>query len=160
MGKRSRRRAGAPTAAPHVGLEPKSAHPDAAEHGRSGVSTEDGPPPPPWAPLPLTEIAVGVGLVMAVGGFVAGGRTGTGILIVGLLLGSVAGFEQSLREHRSGFRSHAAVLAGMPASVLVGVLALLGAPGVVIPPVAVGVLIACYLPLRSDFSRRQADRDL
>ncbi|MSW87710.1 MAG: hypothetical protein F2799_02660 [Actinobacteria bacterium] len=110
--------------------------------------------------MPLTEIAVGVGLLMAVGGFLTGGRTGTAILIVGLLLGSVAGFEQALREHRAGFRSHAAVLAGLPAAVLVGLLALVGAPGVVIPPAAVGLLIACYLPLRSDFSRRQADRDL
>ena len=151
MGKRSRRRVGgAPTAEPTGRVSPEPVE----------VAEKDAPPKPPWAPFPLSEIAVVVALVLAVGGFVAGGKTGTTVLVTGLLLGSAAGFEQALREHRSGFRSHAAVLAGLPAAVAVGALALLHVPSAVMPVAAVGVLIACFLPIRSDFVKRKAEREL
>ena len=153
MGKRSRRRVvGAPTQLPAADESPKQAVNATSED-------EEGPPKPPWAPFPLTEIAVVIAVVFAVGGFLMGSRTGTTIVVVGLVLGSLAGAEQAWREHRAGYRSHTAVLAAVPAAVSVAVLAILGAPPALYPPVAIGVLIAAFLPIRSDFTRRQADRE-
>ena len=148
MGKRSRRRGGVPTALP----------PEApAKQTRAKVTKpteKDGPPPPPWAPLPLTEISVALGLALLVVGFLTGGEAGMAILIVGLVLGSLAGFEQAFREHRSGYKSHAAVLAALPAAITVGLLAWLGVDRNLVPFIAIAVGIGCWLPIRAEWLRR------
>lgn len=148
MGKRSRRRAGAPTALPDKPVQ------EAATRKPSKTAAKDGPPPPPWAPLPLTEISVALGLALLVVGFLTGGQTGMVILIVGLVLGSLAGFEQSFREHRSGYKSHAAVLAALPAAITVGLLAWLGVNRNLVPFIAIAVGIGCWLPIRAEWLRR------
>jgi len=117
-------------------------------------SNKDGAPPAPWAPLPLTELAVAGGLALLVVGFLTGGTTGMTILIVGLALGSLAGFEQAFREHRSGYKSHSAVLASLPAAITVGLLALLGVNRNLVPFIAIAVGIGCWLPIRAEWLRR------
>jgi len=156
VGKRSRRRVGgAPTAKRQASVDVKQppAKPAAT------ADSAKGPPAAPWGDLPITEIAVLVGLVMTVGGFLVGGKTGTIVLVIGLLLASLAGLEQAVREHRAGYRSHAMVIAGLPAAVAIGVMVLLGAPREAFPPVAVGVLIAAWIPLRAAYQRKAADEE-
>lgn len=69
-------------------------------------------PPAPWGSFPLVEICVLVGLVMLVLGFIVQGPRGSLLIAVGLVLGSLAGLELSVREHFAGFRSHTLLLAG------------------------------------------------
>ena len=56
-----------------------------------------------------------VALVMLVAGFVVAGTQGTVMLGTGLVLGSLAGLELSVREHFAGYRSHTLLLAGAAA---------------------------------------------
>jgi UDP-N-acetylmuramyl pentapeptide phosphotransferase/UDP-N-acetylglucosamine-1-phosphate transferase len=96
-------------------------------------------PRAPWHPLPLDELLILIGLIaVAVGA--ARGESGKAVLFVGIgavLIGTV---DTTIREHLSGYRSHAGLLAAIPtalfhAAAAVG-LYLLGAPSpsyVVIP---------------------------
>ena len=73
--------------------------------------------------FPLVELVVLVALVMLGGGFFfADGSRGALMIGAGLVLGSLAGLELSVREHLSGYRSHTLILAGAPAVLAVGVL--------------------------------------
>ena len=92
--------------------------------------------------------------MLLVVGFLTGGTSGMTILIVGLALGSLAGFEQAFREHRSGYKSHSAVLASLPAAVTIGLLALLGLNRNLVPFIAIAVGIGCWLPIRAEWLRR------
>jgi hypothetical protein len=76
-------------------------------------------PQAPWGPFPLVEIVVAIALVLLVAGFVVGGARGSTMLVTGLVLGSLAGLELSIREHFAGYRSHSLLLAG---AVAIGVL--------------------------------------
>ena len=73
-------------------------------------------PHPPWHPLPLAEILIVAGTVA----FVIGVRRGTATahgrtpLLVGVAAVAIGTIEFSLREHRSGFRSHTVLLAVLP----------------------------------------------
>jgi hypothetical protein len=73
-------------------------------------------PRPPWHPLPLAEILIVAGTVA----FFIGVRRGTAVaagrtpLLVGVAAVSMGTLEFSLREHRSGFRSHTTLLAVLP----------------------------------------------
>ena len=69
-------------------------------------------PPAPWGSFPLVELVVLVALVMLVAGFFVGGTRGALLLGTGLVLGSLAGLELSIREHFGGYRSHTLLLAG------------------------------------------------
>jgi hypothetical protein len=78
----------------------------------SRLDIRDGVPRPDavWAPFPLTEIGMGVGLVLFLIGF-----TGAPVLLlagIGLLVVVVA--ELCLREHFAGFRSHSILLGLLP----------------------------------------------
>lgn len=151
MGRRTRKRlGGAPTAG--TAATPSAGEPDS--HRSSAPPDADGPPPPPWGSFPLTELAVLVSLAMVIGGFVAGGKPGTAILVAGLAVGSLAGFEQALREHRSGYRPHSAVLAGIPAVFAITAMAFLGVAPVIFAPIGLAIAIGVWLPVRSSFSRR------
>jgi hypothetical protein len=70
-------------------------------------------PPGPFGGLPVSEIAIFVGLVAAVVGFTQGGANPA--LIVGLIVLVLGVVEVTAREHFSGFRSHTTLLAGIPA---------------------------------------------
>ena len=77
---------------------------------RDGVARPDAI----WAPFPLTEIGMGVGLVLFLIGF-----TGAPVLLVagvGLLVVVVA--ELCLREHFAGFRSHSILLGMLPVTIV------------------------------------------
>jgi hypothetical protein len=53
-----------------------------------------------------------VGVVMLVTGFIVQGSRGSLLIAIGLVLGSLAGLELSVREHFAGYRSHTLLLAG------------------------------------------------
>jgi len=72
-------------------------------------------PSAPWGSFPLVELVVAVALVMLVTGFFLAGTRGTVLIGVGLLLGSLAGLELSVREHLAGYRSHTLLLAAAAA---------------------------------------------
>jgi hypothetical protein len=73
-------------------------------------------PRPPWAPVPLTEICILVGIIVVTVALF--GASQRGLLIgFGLALILVATLELTLREHLSGYRSHSVLIAAC-ASVL------------------------------------------
>lgn len=72
-------------------------------------------PPAPWSPFPLTELAILVGIILVVLGFITAGENGTAILVMGLVLITLSTLEQTLREHLAGVRSHSLLLAGVAA---------------------------------------------
>jgi hypothetical protein len=110
MGRRSRQRSAAP---------PPAAAPNPLDER----------PKAPWHPFPLVELSILVGIVLIVLGlFVVEGDRGRILLVFGLALGSLGGLDTALREHFSGFRSHAALIAGVPAVLVAGVLFFAGAP--------------------------------
>jgi len=106
-------RPGAPAGQP--GAEAEAAQPTApptrARHP-SRLEIRDGVPRPDaiWAPFPLTEIGMGVGLVLFLMGFA--GAPALLVAGVGVLVVVVA--ELCLREHLAGFRSHSILLAMLP----------------------------------------------
>jgi len=75
------------------------------------------PPPNPFGGVPVSEIAILAGGVGVVVGLVT---TAAPALIVGVIVCTLGVVEFTAREHFSGYRSHATLLAAVPA-VLVGV---------------------------------------
>lgn len=86
--------------------------PAGAERRPSRLEVRDGVPRPDaiWAPFPLTEIGMGVGLVLFLIGF-AGAPV---VLLAGVGVLVVVVAELCLREHFAGFRSHSILLAMLP----------------------------------------------
>ena len=80
------------------------------------------PPPNPFGAVPVSEIAIFAGAI----GVVVWGIDGSlPSLIVGIVVCTLGVLEFTAREHFSGYRSHAALLAGVPAvAVGVGLIAL------------------------------------
>jgi len=69
-------------------------------------------PKPPWAPFPLTEILLGLGLVLfAVGMLSGGGPRSTTLITIGVAILALTVVELCVREHLAGFRSHSLLLA-------------------------------------------------
>jgi uncharacterized membrane protein YhiD involved in acid resistance len=90
-----------------------------------------------------------IGLVLIVWGlFRASEDSGRVMLLCGMALGSLAGLETALREHFSGYRSHALLLSALPAVLVAGVLFFARAPWLTIPIAAAVVLGAAFLALR------------
>ncbi len=144
MGKRSRRRGDAlVTPAPAPARRPASR--------RMGAER----PRAPWHPFPLVELSVLVGLVLLVWGLFRrdddGGRV---MLVCGMLLASLGGLDTALREHFSGFASHALLLAALPAVLTAGVLFFAGAPWIAIVLAGALVLGSSFAWLRRWFRRR------
>jgi hypothetical protein len=142
MGRRSRKRGDAlPTPAP---ARPPARRRPAGERPRA-----------PWHPFPLVELSVLVGLVLLVWGLFRfdddGGRV---MLVCGMALASLGGLETALREHFSGFASHALLLAALPAVLLAGVLFFARAPWIAIPLSGALVFGAAFAWLRRGFRPR------
>jgi hypothetical protein len=68
-------------------------------------------PQPPWHPLPLSEILILVGAIGTVVGLNKGVSHGGPPLFAGLAAVVLGTAEVTLREHWSGYRSHAVMLA-------------------------------------------------
>jgi hypothetical protein len=75
-------------------------------------------PPGPFAPIPVSEIAIFAGGTGALIGLVSGAAVA---LIVGIVVCTLGVLEVTAREHFSGYRSHATLLAAVPAVALVAV---------------------------------------
>jgi hypothetical protein len=113
----------------HTGAEPPRQQPSAvvvndqqparAARRRAGA---DQRPPAPWGDFPLSEIVVFVGILLLIAGFFVPPPQGFVMIAVGLVLGSLAGLELSIREHFAGYRSHTLLLAAAIGVPVFGVL--------------------------------------
>ena len=120
--------AGAPTSGSGEPATAKEA-PKPAPAKRRRVPDPEGAPPAPWGSFPLVEVAVLVGIVILVVGFLSGGTSQAILIGTGLVLCSVAGLELAIREHLSGYRSHTLVLAAVPAVAVLAILFYLAPEG-------------------------------
>jgi hypothetical protein len=119
------------------------------------MSVTDERPKAPWHPFPLVELCVLAGLVLLVLGLLSfdSGR-GRAMLVSGMLLGSLGGLDTALREHFAGFRSHAMILAAVPAVGLAAILFFAGVPWPLVTAVPV-LAFAAALPLLLRAYRRR-----
>jgi hypothetical protein len=137
--KRRKRRPRAATVEASPARPPVSEVPAAPRRPRP--RTADKRPPAPWGSFPLVEIAVLVGIVMLLIGLIAGGDRGPLLIGIGLGLAGLGGLELAIREHFAGFRSHSALLAGVPA---IAALALLFYTETLAPGARIAVTAAVF----------------
>ena len=126
--------------------------------GQRQLGTEGERPPSPFGGVPVSEIAIFAGLIAIVVWLVRGG---TATLVVGLVVCTLGVLEVTAREHFTGYRSHATLLAAVPAvTVAIGLISLIGtrkdrAPLLI--AVAVPIFSILFWFLRKSFiSARQA----
>ena len=122
-------------------------------------------PEAPWHPWPLSELLILVGAIGTVVGFLrgAGGRP---VLFAGLGAVVLGTIEFTIREHRTGYRAHTAMLAAIPTAVVHSAAALglyaAGAPRVtwIIVPLALDVPIFWFLfrTLRAIYTDARRER--
>ena len=121
-----------------------------------GRPSIDERPPAPWGNFPLSELAILVSIVLLIGSFVVRGDQGVVMFAAGLLLGTLAGLEVSIREHFAGFRSHSTLLAGSIAVITITGIAL--AAGEIFVPLllAAGLVVfgISFWSFREAFKRR------
>ena len=142
MGRRSRKR-GEALATPAPARPPVSRRPRAER------------PRAPWHPFPLVELCVLIGLVLLVWGLIRhDDESGRVLLVCGMVLASLGGLDTALREHFSGYASHALLLAALPAVLAAGVLFFAGAPWIAVPLAGAAVFAAAFAALRRRFRRR------
>ena len=96
-------------------------------------------PHAPWHPLPLSELLILFGAIGFFFGIKSGLSNGGPPLLAGIVAVLVGTVEVTLREHLSGYRSHAILLAALPVIVLDTALVLL------IAPIGAGVKVALLL---------------
>ena len=88
------------------------------------LGTYGEPPPSPFGGLPISEVGILVGAIGVVVGLVSAAAPA---LIIGIIVCTLGVVEFSAREHFSGYRSHATMLAAIPAVLVgIGLIALLG----------------------------------
>lgn len=105
---------------------------------RRGSASER--PSAPWGSFPLIELVTLVALILVgVGFFAVQGRQGALMIGVGVVLGSLAGLELSIREHLAGYRSHTLLLSGFAAAVVLAALFYLAPDSI---PVVVRLVVA------------------
>lgn len=104
-------------------------------------------PKPPWHPLPLSELLILVGAIGVVVGFARGISHGTAPLLAGIAAIAIGTLEVTLREHRSGYRSHMIMLAALPIVVFHSVLLLVLSAFIRVPALANVGLLAVDLAL-------------
>jgi hypothetical protein len=97
-------------------------------------------PEAPWHPWPFSELLILVGAIGTIVGFTSQQRPLLFAALGAVMLGTL---EFTIREHRSGYRAHTAMLAAIPTALTHGGLALVlfavGARGEV--PVVVPLLV-------------------
>jgi hypothetical protein len=115
--------------------------------------------------VPLDELLIFAGLIaVAIGA--ARGEAGKVLLFVGIGAVMIGTLDTTLREHLSGYRSHAGVLASVPTALFHGGAALalyaLGAPRVtwILVPIAIDVPLFSFLlkALRARFQDARRER--
>jgi hypothetical protein len=114
------------------------------------------PPAAPWGRFPVSELAILAGAVLLVAGLGGGGGT---LLLAGLGLIVLATLEFTAREHVTGFRSHAALLALVPTALVHALAAVLlharAHPLLFVADAAVFAGVAFWLTLRFRRARRK-----
>jgi hypothetical protein len=152
MGKRSRKRDVRVPRQPVAGQA--AGAPPATPRARDQRARLDELPKPPWAPFPLVELCVLLGLaLMGVGIFGGTDRSGQFVL-AGVALAALAGLEQSVREHFAGFRSHTTLLAGTLAVLVLVICTVARVDRVIALAAGVAVMAASWPLLRNTFTRR------
>lgn len=105
----------------------------------------------------MIELSVLAGLIMLVLGFFFVSGDAAPVLIAGgLTLGSIGGLDQSIREHFSGYQSHTAILAGVPALIVLGLLFYLApesVPSLARVAIAIAVFAGAAFLLTRAFSK-------
>ncbi len=117
--KRRRRQTGAQPPPPQ---KPSAVAVDDRQRARAARRRADDRPPAPWGDFPLSEIVIFIGVLLLIAGFFVGPPQGFVMIAVGLVLGSLAGLELSIREHFAGYRSHTLLLAAAVGVPIFGVL--------------------------------------
>jgi hypothetical protein len=112
--------AAAPAARPAAAPAPPDGAQERAPRHPSRLDVRDGiaRPDAVWAPFPLTEIGMAVGVVLFGVGFASGGPRGAWLLVIAVVLLSIVVGELCLREHFGGFRSHSVLLGLLPVTAL------------------------------------------
>jgi hypothetical protein len=110
VGKRSRKRAALSSPASRRAALSSAAGVDQPVPADAGER-----PAAPWGRFPVSELAILAGVVLLVAGLAGGGQT---LGLAGLALIVLATLEFAAREHVTGFRSHAALLALVPAALV------------------------------------------
>lgn len=114
-------------------------------------------PQPIWAPLPITEGLILVGLIVAVVGLFS---QSTGLVLGGFAMIIIASLELAVREHMAGYRSHSTLIAAVTAMVVAGgASAILNATDVGLPQwpllfIAIFVFYGMFRSLRVKFKER------
>lgn len=114
-------------------------------------------PQPIWAPIPITEGLILVGLIAAVVGLFS---QSTGLVLGGFAMIIIASLELAVREHLAGYRSHSTLIAAITAMVVAGgASALLNVADVGLPQwpllfVAIFVFYGMFRALRVKFRER------
>jgi hypothetical protein len=137
--------------------ERRSAAERQRRRGQRQLGREGERPESPFGGLPISELAILAGFIGAVFGVTQGSGPA---LIVGIIVCALGVVEVTAREHFSGYRSHTALLAAIPAvAIEAGIVAVFGEPKqralllVVVVPVFAGL----FWPLRRRFlAARQA----
>ncbi len=75
-------------------------------------------PQAPWHPLPLSELLIVIGGAAVLYALVNGPQHSVAALLAGLAAVVIGTLEVTVREHFSGYRSHAVLLAVLPVIVL------------------------------------------
>jgi hypothetical protein len=113
---RKRRPTGARREPTHKPLKDKEPARPARVRSSPTAPTYGGRPRAPWHPLPISELLIFVGAIGAALGLSKLGHglsSGAPALLAGLGAVALGTIEVSLREHRSGYRSHTTMLALM-----------------------------------------------
>jgi hypothetical protein len=136
--------------------DPSSSHRDRPTAGER--------PRAPWHPLPLSELLILVGAIAAVIGF-SRGEAGRSVLFAGLAAAAIGTIEVTWREHMSGYRSHAILLALLPtlvfhSAVVLGLAAVMNVPralsvGLLLPDAALFAFLFRVLRARFLDARRE-----
>lgn len=125
--------------------------------------------PPSWfgwfGNFPLTELFIVAGAIVFIVGISQGPNGGGQSRIIGgLVLCGIGVFEFTITEHFTGYRSHTALLAGVPAAMVHGIVLLVAPKGsaflyiVLVPDILIFAL--GFQVLRSVYKRAKEKRDL
>jgi hypothetical protein len=114
--KRRRSRAGKPPPAPPP--QTQTAAPEPRRERAAAARAKRERPRAPWHPLPLSELLILVGAGAILFALANGPAHSVAALLAGLAAVIIGTLEVTVREHFSGYRSHALLLAVVPVVVL------------------------------------------